>query len=55
MLDISHILKTRDESFKVEFYSKENGETPFLDFCETLNPRMRAKRYQEDWIRRFAS
>ncbi|MBO6001563.1 MAG: hypothetical protein J6P81_07235 [Spirochaetales bacterium] len=43
MLDISHILKVENGSFKVVFYSKENGDTPFLDFYETLTPKMRAR------------
>jgi len=44
MWDISHIIINRDEDrFQIEFYSKENGETPFWDYYETLNPKMQSR------------
>ena len=44
MLDISHIIDNRNaHPFQVEFYSKENGETPFWDYYETLNRKMQAR------------
>ncbi len=32
---------------EVEYYKKENGKIPVLDFLQTLNPKMRAKAYNE--------
>ena len=43
MLDISHNNRGKKDEFQIVIYSKENGETPFLDYCETLNPKMRAR------------
>ncbi len=34
-------------SWEVEYYQKENGDIPVLDFLLTLNPKMRAKAYSE--------
>ena len=31
----------------VEYYQRENGDTPVLDFLLSLNPKMRAKVYSE--------
>lgn len=33
--------------YEVEYYKKENGRIPVLDFLLTLNPKMRAKAYNE--------
>lgn len=30
-------------AYDVEFYQKENGEIPLLDFLESLPPKLRAK------------
>lgn len=44
MCDISHKNKDKDtDLFQIEFYSKENGETPFWDYYETLNPKMQSR------------
>ena len=43
MLDISHNNKVKDDSLKIEIYSKENGETPFRDFLKSISPKMRTK------------
>jgi len=43
MCDISHNTKHSDDGFQVMIYSKETGETPFLDYLLSLPPRMRAK------------
>ena len=44
MCDLSHIIYgRRDVVFQIEFYSKENGETPFWDYYKTLNPKMRSR------------
>ena len=44
MCDISHIINDREENlFQIEFYSKENGETPFWDYYETLTPKMQSR------------
>ena len=34
-------------SWEVEYYQKENGDIPVLDFLLSLNPKMRAKAYSE--------
>ncbi len=34
-------------SWEVEYYQKENGDIPMLDFLLSLNPKMRAKAYSE--------
>ena len=33
--------------WQVEFYKKESGAIPVLDFLLTLNPKMRAKAFSE--------
>ena len=33
--------------WQVEYYKKENGEIPVLDFLLSLNPKMRAKAFSE--------
>ncbi len=33
--------------WQVEYYQKENGKIPVLDFLLTLNPKMRAKAFSE--------
>lgn len=33
--------------YDVEFYQKENGDIPVLDFLLSLSPKMRAKAYSE--------
>ena len=44
MCDISHNNTIEDvDIFQIVFYSKENGETPFWDFYETLDPKMQAR------------
>lgn len=35
------------ESYYVEFYQKENGDVPVLEFLLSLQPKMRAKAYSE--------
>ncbi len=34
-------------AYDVEFYQKENGEIPLLDFLESLPPKLRAKTFRE--------
>jgi phage-related protein len=34
-------------NWEVEYYQKENGEIPVLEFLLSLNPKMRAKAYSE--------
>lgn len=34
-------------NWQVEYYKKENGDIPVLDFLLTLNPKMRAKAFSE--------
>ena len=33
--------------WQVEFYQKENGKIPVMDYLLTLNPKMRAKAFSE--------
>ena len=33
--------------WQIEYYKKENGDIPVLDFLLTLNPKMRAKAFSE--------
>jgi len=33
--------------WEVEYYKKENGQIPVLDFLLTLNPKLRAKTFSE--------
>lgn len=33
--------------WQVEYYKKENGDIPVLDFLLSLNPKMRAKAFSE--------
>ena len=33
--------------WKVEYYKKENGDIPVLEFLLSLNPKMRAKAFSE--------
>lgn len=32
---------------KVEYYQKENGDIPVLEFLLSLNPKIRAKTFKE--------
>jgi hypothetical protein len=42
--------------FEVEFYQKENGNVPVLDFLLSLQPKMRAKAYSEiELLKKFSS
>lgn len=34
MLDISHNNKEKKETFQIQFYTKESGETPFLGILQ---------------------
>jgi len=33
--------------YNVEFYQKENGDIPVMDFLLSVEPKMRAKAYSE--------
>ncbi len=33
--------------YTIEYYRRENGDTPVFDFLLTLNPKQRAKAYRE--------
>lgn len=45
----AYIIKERNinEKWKVEFYKRENGIIPVMEFLLTLSPKMRAKAYSE--------
>lgn len=34
-------------SYEVEFYIKENGDVPIMNFLLSLQPKLRAKTYSE--------
>ena len=46
-------------AFEIVVYERENGSIPFMEFLESLSPKMkakilRAKEYRADWLRRNA-
>lgn len=40
-------------AFQIEAYENENRECPFDDFLADLPPKMKAKEYRADWLRRY--
>lgn len=38
--------------FKVEFYEKENGKVPVEEFFNSLDKKMRTKKYRKDYLER---
>lgn len=39
--------------FQVEFYENVNGEIPVEDFIKSLDKKMRAKQYRDDYMTRY--
>jgi len=42
-----HIMELMEKKFAVEFYEKESGEKPCLDFLNTLEVKLRAKAFRD--------
>ena len=39
--------------FQVDFYENANGEIPVEEFIKSLDKKMRAKHYRDDYIARY--
>ena len=57
MWDISHYNQKGEEpGFNLEFYEKENGDIPFIDFMKGLSPKLKAKVIRDlDVLERFGN